>query len=216
MFGVVFRARWPGLDEGDHLGFTLNLVTGLLIHGLLAESVGQAPGLMQRHSNFVRKMVFPLPVLVAVPLGTALVHSLVGFALLVLANGLFGEGWHLSVLAMPLALAPYLAMLYGLTLLFAALGAYIRDLGQVTALLVLVALFTGNVFFPTDMVPGPLQGVVHFNPISWPTETMRDCILHGRWPDPLGLAKYSMAAALVLVMGWRTFAILRRGFADVL
>lgn len=216
VFGVVFRARWPGLAEGDHLGFTLNLFTGLLVHGLLAESVGQAPGLMQRHSNFVRKMVFPLPVLVAVPLGVALVHSLLGFGLLVLLNGLFGEGWHLSVLAVPVALLPYLLMLYGLALVFAALGVYIRDLGQIIAVLVVMVLFTGNVFFPLEMVPEPLQGIVHFNPITWPTETLRNCILHGRWPDPGGMAVYSLAAALVFALGWRVFATLRRGFADLL
>ena len=216
VFGVVFKARWPGLAEGDHLGFTLNLFAGLLIHGLLAESVGQAPGLMQRHQNFVRKMVFPLPVLVAVPLGTALVHSLLGFGLLIIINGFFGEGWHLSVFAMPLVLAPYLVMLYGLTLVFAALGVYVRDLGQVTTILVMIVLFTGNVFFPLDMVPEQLRGVVHFNPISWPTEAMRNGILHGRWPDTWGIAAYCVAAGLVFAVGWRTFAVLRRGFADLL
>jgi lipopolysaccharide transport system permease protein len=216
VFGVVFKSRWPGLAQGDHLGFTLNLFTGLLIHGLLSESVGQAPGLMQRNSNFVRKMVFPLPVLVAVPLGTAMVHSLFGFSLLVLINGFFGEGWHLSVIAMPLVLAPYLAMLYGLTLIFAALGVYIRDLGQVVMLLVMVVLFTGNVFFPLDMVPAPLQGIIRFNPISWPIETMRNCILHGHWPDPLSMAMYCLAAIVVFALGWWVFAVLRRGFADLL
>ena len=216
VFGIVFRARWPGLAEGDHLGFSLNLFTGLLVHGLLAESVGQAPGLMQRHSNFVRKMVFPLPVLVAVPLGVALVHSLFGFGLLVLLNGLFGEGWHLSVLAIPVALLPYLLLLYGLALFFAALGVYVRDLGQIITVLVMVVLFTGNVFFPLDMVPEPLRGIVHFNPITWPTETLRNCILHGRWPDPAGLAVYSLSAMLVFVLGWRVFTTLRRGFADLL
>ena len=65
VFGVVFRSRWPGLAEDDHLGFTLNLFAGLLVHGMLAETVGEAPGLLLRHSNFVRKVVFPLPVLVA-------------------------------------------------------------------------------------------------------------------------------------------------------
>ncbi len=82
VFGVVFRARWPGLAEDDHLGFTLNLFTGLLVHGLLAESVGQAPGLMQRYGNFVRKVVFPLQILPAVPLGVALVNLALGLAIL--------------------------------------------------------------------------------------------------------------------------------------
>lgn len=216
VFGAVFRARWPGLAEGDHLGFTLNLFTGLLVHGLLAEAVGQAPGLMQRNSNFVRKMVFPLPVLVAVPLGAGLFHAMLGFALLAVISGLFAGGWHLAMLALPLVLLPYLVLLYGLALAFAALGVYVRDLTQIAGVLVMVALFTGAVFFPLDMVPAPLAGVVRFNPISWPIEAARNCLLHGAWPDPVALGSYALVAVAVFGGGWWMFSLLRRGFADLL
>src|SRR5690606_14479347 len=114
----------------------------------LAESVGQAPGLMLRNSNFVRKVVFPLPVLVAVPLGSALVHGALGLLILLVVNAIWGTGLHVAVLAAPLVLAPYLAMLMGLSLVLAALGVYVRDLAQITGALVTLALFTSTVFFP--------------------------------------------------------------------
>ena len=120
------------------------------------------------------------------------------------------------MVAVPVVMLPYLVMLYGLALMFAALGVYVRDLGQITLVLVVAALFTGAVFFPLDMVPEPLAGVVHFNPISWPTEAMRNCILHNAWPDPLALGKYWSASVLILILGWWMFATLRRGFADLL
>lgn len=216
MFGVIFRSRWPGVAEGDHLGFILNLFTGLLVHGVLAEALGQAPTLMQRNSNFVRKMVFPLPVLVAVPIGAALVHAAIGFVLLVVINALFSSGLHLSALAVPLVLVPYLVMLYGLSLVFAALGVYIRDLGQVAGVLVTAMLFTGAVFFPADRVPAALASVVHFNPITWPIDAVRGCLLRGQWPDPLAFGLYSLVAVAVLLAGLWIFSVLRRGFADLL
>jgi len=216
VFGAVFRARWPGLADGDHLGFTLNLFAGLLVHGLFAEVVGQSPGLMQRHSNFVRKMVFPLPVLVAVPLGTALVHSSIGFVLLLLVNAFAGTGLQPTALAIPLVLLPYMALLYGLALAFAALGVYLRDLAQLAGVLVMVALFTGAVFFPVDMVPEPLSAVVRYNPISWPIDAVRGCLLRGEWPDPLAFSLYSVVALGVLAIGGWMFSVLRRGFADLL
>ena len=216
VFGVVFRARWPGLAEGDHLGFTLNLFTGILVHGLLSESVGQAPALMQRHSNFVRKVVFPLQILPAVPLGVGLVNLAVGLGILLVVNAIWGSGLHWAVLALPLVLLPYMAMLQGLSLALAALGVYVRDLGQVIGALVTVILFTSTVFFPRDRVPAALTGVVDLNPISWPVEAMRDALLHGQWPTLGGFMAYSAAALLVLVLGALCFRALRPGFADVL
>lgn len=217
VFGVVFRARWPGLAEGDHLGFTLNLFGGLLVHAMLAESVGQAAGLLVRHSNFVRKVVFPLPVLVAVPLGSAAFHGAVGLLILIVVNAFWGSGLHMSVLAVPLVLAPYVVMLYGLCLLLAALGVYIRDLAQITGALVTIALFTSTVFFPREMVPPALVKVVDYNPISWPVQAMRDAALRGEWSVlSQGYAIYWLVAVGILMLGWLCFDRLRRGFADVL
>jgi len=216
VFGAVFRARWPGVAEGDYLGFALNLFAGLLVHGLLAETVGLAPGLLLRQSNFVRKVVFPLPVLVAVPLGTAMAHALLGFLLLAVVNAVAGSGLHASVLAVPAIMLPYLAMLYGLSLVSAALGAYVRDLSQIVGVLLMLALFTGAVFFPREMVPERFAGIVDYNPITWPIENLRGALLRGEWPAPVGLIVYTAAALLVLMLGWWCFAKLRRGFADVL
>jgi lipopolysaccharide transport system permease protein len=216
VFGAIFRARWPGLAEGDHLGFTLNLFAGLLLHGMMGETVAAAPDLLLRNSNFVRKVVFPLPVLVAVPLGTAVVHASVGLGLLALVNAVFGSGLHASLLAVPLVLLPYLAVLYGVSLAFAALGVYIRDLSQIAGVLVMLVLFTGAVFFPRSMVPDAVAGLVDVNPLTWPVAAVRDALLLGHWPDPVASLKYSLAACAVLVVGWTCFGKLRQGFADVL
>lgn len=216
VFGAVFRARWPGVAEDNHLGFALNLFVGLLVHGLLAEAVGQAPSLLLRNSNFVRKIVFPLPVLVAVPLGAALVHMLVGLLLVCAVNLIWGSGAGWQMLALPLVLVPYLVMLYGIALAFSALGAYLRDLAQVVSVLITVALFTGAVLYPRTMVPPMLAGAVAVNPISWPAEALRGIVLHGQWPDVAGVVGYSAAALVVLVLGGALFRALRPGFADVL
>lgn len=216
VFGAVFRARWPGLAEGDHLGFALNLFLGLLVHGLLAESVGQAPSLFQRNSNFVRKIVFPLPVLVAVPLGAALFHMTLGVLLVWTVNGVWGTGWHWQAMMLPAILAPYVLMLFGISMAFSALGVYLRDLTQIVTVIVMLVLFTGTVFYPRAMVPSVFSGVVGANPISWPTDALRAALLQGRVPEWTSWGNYTVAAVLVAVVGALLFRALRPGFADVL
>jgi lipopolysaccharide transport system permease protein len=216
VFGTVFKSRWPGQAESESAGFALYLLAGLLVHGLLAEAVAGAPGVLLRQANFVRKVVFPLPVLPAVPLGVGLVHSAVGLALLTVVGGLLGHGPHASALALPLVLLPFLALIWGLALLLAALGVYLRDLQQVSGVLVMLMLFVGPVFFPASLVPEGWAWLLALNPISWPVETVRGALLEGHWPSPAGLAAYTLSASAVLGLGWLAFAKLRRGFADVL
>lgn len=216
VFGTVFKARWPGQGEDQTLGFALYLLAGLLVHGLLAEALSGAPGLLVRHANFVRKVVFPLPVLPAVPLGVGLVHSSIGLVLLAVVGAIGGYGPHASMLAVPVVLVPFLAAVWGMALMLASLGAYLRDLQQISGVLVMVMLFVGPVFFPADMVPEGWGWLIALNPISWPVETVRKALFEGLWPSATGFAAYTIFASFVAGIGWVAFAKLRRGFADVL
>ena len=101
-------------------------------------------------------------------------------------------------------------------MVFSALGVYVRDLAQITTVLVMLALFTGTVFFPREMVPGVLVGVVDYNPISWPIEAARGAVLLGNWPDLASMGMYTLAALCMAGLGAYVFSVLRRGFADVL
>lgn len=216
VFGAVFQARWPGQADDDHLPFALYLLCGLLVHGLLAETVSGAPGLLPRHANYVRKVVFPLPLLPAIPMGVGLVHSGIGLLLLVGVAAATGLGPHVSALATPFILAPLLVFVWGLGLLFAALGVYVRDLQQVSGVFVMLTLLVGPVFFPADRVPEGWGWLLQLNPIAWPVESVRQALLQGIWPSPLGWLGYSAAAVSMAGIGWMVFAKLRRGFADVL
>jgi len=216
VFGVVFGARWPGFDESDRLMFALNLFLGLAVHGVLAETLGLAPTAMQRNSNFVRKVVFPLPVLVAVPLGVAFVNALSGVLIVFLVAGIFGKGWSALLWQVVPVLAALGTMVYGLALLLAALGVFVRDLGQMIGMVVTALLFTSPVFYPVDMAPQALRGIIQLNPLTVPVEHLRGAVLLHHAPDWSALGIYSVVALLVLALGWTTFQHLRRGFADAL
>src|SRR5690606_41921058 len=114
------------------------------------------------------------------PLGTALVHCLVGLGLVCVVAAAAGGGLHGSVAALPLVLLPYLALLYGLSLLLAALGVYVRDLSQITGVLVMLVLFTGAGFFPREVEPSVVSGLVDYNPLTWPVSAVREAILLGQ------------------------------------
>ena len=59
------------------LDFGLLLFSGLIVHALFAESIHRAPYLIVNHSNYVKKIVFPLEILAWTYLGSALFHAAV-------------------------------------------------------------------------------------------------------------------------------------------
>src|SRR5262249_41000133 len=59
VFSVVFKARWGPGDESK-ADFAIVLFAGLIVHGLFAECINRAPGLILSNVNYVKKVVFPL------------------------------------------------------------------------------------------------------------------------------------------------------------
>jgi lipopolysaccharide transport system permease protein len=216
VFGVVMPARWPG-SAGDGIWlFALNLLVGVLLHGLLAEVLGRAPEQVVSQPNYVTKVVFPLEVLGWVALLSAAFQTATGLALLLLANGFWGTGFAISQLALPLILFPFALMLMGLGWLLSALGVYLRDLAQVVGPLVTMLMFLAPVFYPREALPEPMRVWLLLNPLTVVIEQSRLALFEAQWPDWGVLATYGLAAMSVYLIGFWTFSILKRGFADVL
>ena len=111
VFSVVFKARW-GIGGGEtKVEFALVLFVGLIAHGLLAEVLNRAPGLILSNVNYVKKVVFPLEILPIVTLGAALFHGLVSISALLAAFFLLNGYLHWTVILIPLVLLPLIILI---------------------------------------------------------------------------------------------------------
>lgn len=216
VFGVVMPARWPDAEQHGIGMFALRLLAGILVHGLLAEAVSQAPVMVTAQPNYVNKVVFPLEVLGWVRMLSALVHTAAALLVLLLLNGVFGTGFSPSQLAAPLIFLPYALLVLGLCWLVGALGVYLRDLVQIIGPLITISMFLGPVFYPRSAMPAAAQPWLALNPITIPVEQLRQVVFFGRWPDWGVLAHYSLACIAVYLFGLWVFTTLKKGFADVL
>ena len=135
VFRFVFKLRWEGgVDSG--FDFALRLFAGLTVFGFFAETLLRSPALVLEQPNLVKKVVFPLEILPWVNCLSALVFALPGVLLLLLAAVATGVAPAFSWLSLPLIWLPLLPLLLGLGWIFAALGVYVRDVGQVLGLTV--------------------------------------------------------------------------------
>lgn len=214
VFSIVFQARW-GSGGGSKVEFALLLFAGLLIFNLFAECVNKAPGLILANVNYVKKVVFPLEILPWVSLSAALFHMAISFVVWILAYLIF-FGWpHITLLYMPIILLPFLLFLMGACWSLAALGVYLRDVGQVIGVGVTAVMFLSPVFYPASKLPEPYRTLLFANPITPVIEMTRDAMFWGKAPDLLLLATYFFAGSAIAWLGFAWFQKTRKGFADV-
>lgn len=215
VFSVAFKSRWPSYGE-DQFGFALILFSGMIIHGFLAECLNRAPTLMLQNVNFVKKVIFPLDLLALVAVISALLHFAINFAVLIAFCLVLGFKVHLGAVWAPLVLLPLILMVLGLTWFFAALGVYLKDLGQFVGFLVTVSLFLSPVFYDASVLPSSYQAYLNWNPITLPVMEIRDVMLFGKPMDWMPWSISLVLGVLIFYAGYAWFQRVRRGFADVL
>jgi lipopolysaccharide transport system permease protein len=215
VFGVIYGQRFGVLPEETRLDFSLALFLGLTLFHAFSETLSASPGLIVANPNFVKKVAFPLEALPVAQLGATVFHLLVGLGL-VLFGGLFtSTGLTLAVFWLPLLVLPLLLIALGVAWAAAAVGVFVRDLGQTTSFISTALLFASAVMYPPSKIP-PELGLLHWNPLLRLIDLSRRVVL---WHEPLPweplLELYAVGLGTCLV-GAVLFSLLRRSFAEVL
>ena len=214
VFRYVFGVRW-GVTVESNLSFAVRLYAGLAVFNFFAECVARAPRLVLEQPHLVKKVVFPLEVLPWVNAMAGLVHLGIALAMLLgLATWETGR-IHLSVLALPLVWLPLVPLTVGLGWWLSAIGAFVRDVGQVISMLLSLMLFLSPIFFPVEALPKAWQSWMFLNPLALVITETRHVLIDGLWPDWPALALNLGACVLVAVAGAAFFRSARTGFADV-
>jgi len=214
-FGTVMGWRWPEVESGN-ASFSIVLFVGLIVHGFFAECLTRSPLLVAGQPNLVKRVVFPLDLLPWPLVLSAAFHAMTNLAVFLVLQAAFDGGVQLTALWFPLVMLPLLLLALAVAWCLAALGVYLRDIGQVMPLASVALLFLSTALVPPSAVPEDYRLVFALNPLSFIIDQARAVLISGVAPDLAGLALYA-AVALVLASLARLFFLrLRRGFADVL
>jgi lipopolysaccharide transport system permease protein len=216
VFSVVFKARWGIGGEEGKIHFAIALFVGLIVHGLFADCVNRAPGLILDNVNYVKKVVFPLEILPVVALTSALVQTVVSLAVLLAAVLAVNGFLHWTALFLPFVVMPLAVTTLGVAWFLASFGVYVRDISQITGIMTTVMMFLAPVFYPISALPKEFQPWIMANPLTFIIEQARAVLLKGELPDWTGFAVYFAISVSVACAGFWWFQKTRKGFADVI
>lgn len=217
VFSVIFKSRWGGAaGDTSRTHFAIVLFVGMIVFGFFSEVLNRAPSLITSNVNYVKKVVFPLEILPVIAMLAALFHSFVSICVLLTAFVLFNGYICWTCILIPLVLMPLIILTLGFAWMLAALGVFMRDIGQAIGIITTVMMFMAPVFYPASAVPEKFHALIMFNPLTFIIEQAREVLIFGHLPNCIGLLNYTLVATVIAWMGYSLFQKTRKGFADVI
>ncbi len=211
VFGVVLPSRF-GADN-SRSGFALYFLAGMLPWLAFSEAAGRAPSVMLEHRNFVKKLVFAVETLPVNLVVSGLVTECL--AVVLYCGFLLGlrHGVPTTALWLPVLLVPQVLFTAGLAWFLAALGVFVRDLGQIMGFVLTIWFFITPICYPETHA---LPWLYSKNPIYVLVKGYRAIFLDHAAPAFGPLWKLWLLSAAVFLLGHAWFYKLRKSFPDLL
>ena len=212
VFTTVFRAG--NFGRASFLAFV-----AIALWPWLAAQEGLQRGTtsLTGYSGLIRKVAFPHELVVYASVAATLSLQLAGYLAVLLVLRIAGEPIDLAGLALALPLWAIMALaVTGLTLAFAALQVFLRDVEHVLMPVLMILMYLTPILYPLSLVPASVRPWVAANPFGWLVGRLRDALLDGHLAvQPGDLVALFVAVALFLGGRW-VFRRLSPYFEDFL
>lgn len=213
VYYVVFK-KFLRIPTGE-VNYTLFLICGLFSWQWFSNGVVSSTVALIGNGPLITKVKFPRVYAVLSGFMNDLIHYLL--AAPVVFGFLFGFGYpaHWSWLwLLPALLLIQAALVLGLSLLFATLNLFLRDLERLVTIAVLMLFHLTPVVYPATLIPESYRWVLYANPMGALTVNWREAFLYGT-VEPGMFAVSAAIAAGALLLGGLVFAKLQGRFAEV-
>lgn len=217
VFGEIFQAKWANSEASSNMGnFTINLFIGLSIFWFFSDIISRAPTLFTSVPNYVKKVVFPLGILPMVSILSAGFNLCIYMIIIIFALVFNGISINFNIFYMLIVIGITIPMLLGLSYFLGSLGVFVRDISTLIGILLQMIMFLSPVFYPLSAIPEKVQWLFSLNPLTIVIEQSRIIMIEGKSPDFNNLLLYFFISLTILILGFKTFKLTKKGFADVL
>lgn len=216
VFGFIFRGRFGVVPHETRSEFALALFIGISIVQLVVEVIATSPMMIVAQPNFVKKVVFPLEILPVAGVGASVFHFFIALAIAVLGVALAGGGLSWSACLIPVIMLPVVLLAFGLGWMIAALGVFLRDIGQAAQFFGQVLMYASAVMYSVRIIPHAVWIFMRLNPLLQAVELSRDALLWHRPLNSIHLAYLYGFGIAAFILGSAFFQKLKPTFADVL
>lgn len=198
--------------------FAAFVLIGLTAWNFFNKSVQGSVNVIRKNKSVVSKIYLPKYLLVLTNMMVLAFKMAISFVLifvlmLILRVPFTGYILH----AVPILLV-LLVVTFGISTIFMHFGVFVRDLYNVTALLLRLIFYMTGVFYSIPLrVPAPYGTILlRINPLAFLTESLRGALLYGAAPDYLLLGVWFVIGLALTAIGITTVYRYENSYAKVI
>lgn len=198
----LLSAKVPGIS--NTYGYAIYLMSGLLAWNLFSEVLDRCIKVFVANANAIKKVNFPRVTLPIIEVGAAVTNNLILFAVMIVIFFVLGHppGWSFLLILLMIPIIAMFAM--GLGIFLGVVNVFIRDVEQVTPIVLQVLFWLTPIVYPANIIPEKFMQWMRLNPVYQFVDFYHQVIVQSLVPSFAGVllvgaigAAFSLIALIV-------------------
>ena len=199
----VLAAKLPGIENKN--AYALYLMSGTLAWNLFSEIITRCLTLFIDQGNVMKKIYFPRITLPTIVVGSSLLNNFLLLLSIMVVFALMGHPPTVALLWLPALMIMVTALGLGVGLLLGVINVFVRDVGQVTPVLMQILFWFTPIVYPLSAVPEELKDLLSWNPMYPIVRSYQNILVYDQNPELEPLIIIAVIALSLLLMGLFVF-----------
>jgi lipopolysaccharide transport system permease protein/teichoic acid transport system permease protein len=217
IFWVVFSVGFRVQPRND-VPFVVWLTSGMAVWFFFADIVNGSSNLIVSNSHLIKKTIFHSQILPVIKIVSCLITHLIFLLVLVALIVVNKMPFSLHYLQFAYYLFCTSVLALGISWIVSALNVFIRDVGQMVALVLQMGFWATPIFWDIQIMPVKIQALFKLNPMYYVVQGYRDTFIYDVpfWSNPIYGLYFWAVSMTFFILGALIFKKLKPQFPDVL
>ncbi|MGB3751485.1 MAG: ABC transporter permease [Arcobacteraceae bacterium] len=210
----IMSAKLPGV--ASQYAYPIYILSGMVGWTLFSEIFSRSLTIFIDNGNLLKKISFPKLTLPLITIGSALINFLLLFLMMFIVFGFLGHLPYHALYWIPLLVFVTVSLAAGLGLFLGIINVFMRDVGQVMAIVLQFWFWLTPIVYMTSIIPEKYHTLLMLNPMSGIVMGYHNVLLYDKAPDFNILIYPSIFALCSIVLAMIIFKKANEDMADVL
>ena len=213
---LVYAIIFPFILKSTQPHYVTFVIIAVLPWTLFTSVISQGTNTIVVNGGIIKKVYFPREILPISIVTSGLINFLISCLIIAIFLICSGIGFSWYVIFLPLIVLVQYILQLGLIFITSSIDVYIRDAEYIIAFLVSMLFYGTPILYSSDLFPAKFNWLLKINPLTTLIESYRDIFYYQTMPNLQALGIVFIGSCLILVIGYKVFKKLEKGFAEEL
>ncbi|MCI8346511.1 MAG: ABC transporter permease [Bacilli bacterium] len=213
---LVYAIVFPFILKSTQPHYVTFIVIAILPWTWFTSVISQGTNTIVVNGGIIKKVYFPREILPISIVTSGLINFLISCLIIAIFLIFSGIGFSFYIVLLPLIVIIQYILQLGLIFITSSIDVYIRDAEYIISFFVSMIFYGTPILYSSSLFPEKVSWLLKLNPLTTIIESYRDIFYYQQLPDLQGLGILFFVSCLILLIGYKIFKKLEKGFAEEL